>query len=341
MTSPYRQWLREHLELLALGVSTVLSAAIMLWWAIFMHAKIDQIASLERSLIAAQGRTDTVLMTERYAQIDERNRGWKLMLVSETLVLGMLLTTSLVGLYALALRRRRQRERMEQLLQVTSHEFKTPIAGVKALLQSLALGTIPAAKRAELTQLALDECERLEHLAETMLAFQRAVAGGVSQRLTAPTIVTEVLAHRRATRIPETIVCEQLEPVWVLADPDAMRVILENLLDNARKYGGGATTIGARIEADAWCLEVADRGAGFDPQLTDVLFDTYRRDARHASAHGGGLGLAISRQLARRMGGELSATSRGIDQGAVFTLRLPLAAAAPQGLAPQPLQRHV
>ena len=98
------------------------------------------------------------------------------MLVGESTLLALLLSGSLVVLFVLAQRRKQQREDMEKLLQFTSHEFKTPVAGVKGLLQSLAIGSIPDAQRAELIQLGQLECDRLEHLAETILAYQRAMA---------------------------------------------------------------------------------------------------------------------------------------------------------------------
>ena len=98
------------------------------------------------------------------------------MLVGESTLLALLLSGSLVVLFLLAQRRKQQREDMEKLLQFTSHEFKTPVAGVKGLLQSLAIGSIPDAQRAELIQLGQLECDRLEHLAETILAYQRAMS---------------------------------------------------------------------------------------------------------------------------------------------------------------------
>ena len=106
------------------------------------------------------------------ARHDRRN----VMLVGESTLLALMLSGSLVVLFLLAQRRKQQREDMEKLLQFTSHEFKTPVAGVKGLLQSLALGSIPEAQRAELIQLGQIECDRLEHLAETILAYQRAMS---------------------------------------------------------------------------------------------------------------------------------------------------------------------
>ena len=108
----------------------------------------------------------------------------------------------------------------------------------------------------------------------------------------------------------------------VYANRDAFRVILENLLDNARKYGGGKVELHSSTEAGRWKLEVRDFGLGFDPQLSERLFDPFSRAAKGSVIHGSGLGLSLSRQLARQMGGELSATSQGEGKGSTFTLSL-------------------
>ena len=170
------------------------------------------------------------------------------MLVGESTLLALMLSGSLVVLFVLAQRRKQQREDMEKLLQFTSHEFKTPVAGVKGLLQSLAIGSIPEAQRAELIQLGQMECDRLEHLAETILAYQRAMARdpreGV-QRIDAARFIADLLAHRARTSSGGTVEVAAIEAVHVLADRDGLRVILENLLDNAHKYGGGQVRIAA------------------------------------------------------------------------------------------------
>ena len=117
-------------------------------------------------------------------------------------MMALMLSGSLVLLFVLAQRRKQQREDMEKLLQFTSHEFKTPVAGVKGLLQSLALGSIPEAQRAELIELGQHECDRLEHLAETILAYQRAMSRepreGV-QPIDMQRFIADLLAHRART----------------------------------------------------------------------------------------------------------------------------------------------
>jgi two-component system sensor histidine kinase EvgS len=134
--------------------------------------------------------------------------------------------------------------------------------------------------------------------------------------------VDAVLDHRLGT---EENVTPELGPatdVTVKAAPDAFRVVLENLLDNARKYGGGSVRIEARVEEKRVALDVVDEGVGFEPHMAEAIFEPYQRGERVEKRHGTGLGLYIARTLARSVGGELEARSDGEGKGATFTFWL-------------------
>jgi signal transduction histidine kinase len=233
-----------------------------------------------------------------------------------------------VVLFLLAQRRKQQREDMEKLLQFTSHEFKTPVAGVKGLLQSLAIGSIPEDQRAELIRLGQLECDRLEHLAETILAYQRAMARDPREGLRPLDVVQfidELLSHRARTSSAGTVDPAAIGAAQVMADRDGLRVILENLLDNAHKYGGGRVQLTGTVRGGHWQLDISDQGRGFEPHTAEKLFDVHNRGSGEGMTHGAGLGLAIARQLARRMGGDITAHSPGPGKGAVFSVTLPVA----------------
>ena len=327
MRSGFRQWFAERAELIVLGVTLLTTAALVVWWTILLRGELRTNEMLERELVARTELTQPQI-AEREADIAAHHDRRKVMLVGESTLLGLLLSGSLVLLFLLAQRRKQQREDMEKLLQFTSHEFKTPVAGVKGLLQSLAIGSIPDAQRAELIQLGQLECDRLEHLAETILAYQRAMSrdprAGV-QRIDAARFIADLLAHRARTASGGEIELAVIDAVAVLADRDGLRVILENLLDNAQKYGGGRIRLAAGISDGHWRLDISDQGRGFDPATAEKLFDLHNRGSGEGVTHGAGLGLAIARQLARRMGGDLSAHSPGSGRGAVFTVTLALA----------------
>jgi signal transduction histidine kinase len=329
MQSGFRQWFAERAELIVLGLTMLTTASLVIWWTILLRGEMRTNEQLELEALQSQASGISVAQRDtRLAEIAARHQRRTVMLVGESTLLGLLLSGSLVMLFLVAQRRKQQREDMEKLLQFTSHEFKTPVAGVKGLLQSLAIGSIPEAQRAELIRLGQDECDRLEHLAETILAYQRAMSRepreGV-QPIDAARFIADLLAHRARTSSVGEVQVAVIDAVQVLADRDALRVILENLLDNAHKYGGGRVRLAAGVSDGRWRLDISDQGRGFPPESAEKLFDLHNRGSGEGVTHGAGLGLAIARQLARRMGGDIRAHSPGPGQGSVFTVNLVLA----------------
>jgi signal transduction histidine kinase len=328
MTPGFRQWFAERAELVVLGLTLITTGLLVAWWTILLRGEMLSRESLERQVL--QLRAD-INEQERAAGFDEiavHHERRNIMLWGESATMALLLSGSLAVLFMLAQRRKQQREDMEKLLQFTSHEFKTPVAGVKGLLQSLELGSIPESHRAELIKLGQLECDRLEHLAETILAYQRAMSREPREGLRPLEVVRfldELLAHRARTGSGGQVQLTHVDGAQVLADRDALRVILENLLDNAHKYGGGNVQLSAGAQDGRWRLDIRDQGRGFPPETADKLFDAHNRGSGEGMTHGAGLGLAIARQLARRMGGDISAVSAGPGQGAVFSVTLMLA----------------
>ena len=122
-------------------------------------------------------------------------------------------------------------------------------------------------------------------------------------------------------------------PCWGRGDPDAVARVVRILLDNALRYGpaGKPVRVLARCEGSRANVEVADRGAGVPPEEREHVFERFHRGRAATAESGFGLGLAIGRELARRMHGDL----RILDgPGARFVLTLPLA--TPSSPAPSP-----
>jgi len=335
MRSGFRQWFAERAELIVLGLTMLTTASLVIWWTILLRGEMRTNEQLELQVLQLQASSISVQQRDtRLAEIAAHHQSRTVMLVGESTLLGLLLSGSLVLLFLVAQRRKQQREDMEKLLQFTSHEFKTPVAGVKGLLQSLAIGSIPDAQRAELIRLGQHECDRLEHLAETILAYQRAMSREPregAQPIEAARFIADLLTHRARTSSVGEVQVAVVDAVQVLADRDGLRVILENLLDNAHKYGGGSVRLAAGVSDGHWRLDISDQGRGFPPESAEKLFDLHNRGSGDGVTHGAGLGLAIARQLARRMGGDIRAHSAGPGQGAVFTVTLML---APQSTLP-------
>ena len=124
---------------------------------------------------------------------------------------------------------------------------------------------------------------------------------------------------------------EAPEPVEVDADGERLRQVVANLLDNAIKYspGGGRVEVRVGMRGGSGTIEVADQGLGIPAHEQQRIFEKfYRLDPSMTRGIGGsGLGLYISRELVRQMGGEILVKSQ-LGDGSTFTVLLPLARVA-------------
>lgn len=326
-----RAFIHRNLDVIGFAMALSSVGPLMAWWSVLVRRNIMATDGLLRGQI--EHSYEGAARAEQLAQLDAHTSRQLFMITGESVAAGVLLCVLAVVLFFIARKRQRETTRLQTMLSLTTHQLKTPIAGVRALLQSLGNGAIPPELHDRFLKQGVAECDRLEHLVETTLAYQRTVARNAGRPEVVPTkeLVNEILEHRRASFPDDEVKWEPAEHVAVSCDRDAVRVVLENLLDNARKYGGGNVELVASSKGARWRLEVRDRGQGFDPKDAERLFEPFERGGGKGVAHGSGLGLYISRQLARRMHGELTATSGGPGQGAVFALELPLAREVARG----------
>ena len=231
-----------------------------------------------------------------------------------------------------------------------SHELRTPLQGLLGMLGLIREAPLTTAQQEQLK--AANDCAR--HLLAVLgdiLDVTRMEAGGLSiapEPLQLGALMKELEALNRpqasAKRLTLQFGIEDDVPGWVMADPTRLRQILLNLLSNALKFCDRGQVgcqlrrgIGALGE-DLLLFEVSDTGPGIDAQTQARLFQRFSQgDASTSRRHGGaGLGLEISRRLARAMGGDIHVQSAP-GQGARFTLALPLRASADLPASPMGL----
>ena len=222
-----------------------------------------------------------------------------------------------------------------------SHELRTPLQGLLGMLGLIKEAPLTPAQQDQLK--AANDCAR--HLLAVLgdiLDVTRMEAGGLSiapEPLQLGALVRELEALSRpqaaAKRLALHFGIDDDVPGWVLADPTRLRQILLNLLSNALKFCDRGQ-VGCQLRRgvgplgeDLLMFEVSDTGPGIDAQTQARLFQRFSQgDASTSRRHGGaGLGLEISRRLARAMGGDIHVQSAP-GQGARFTLALPLRAGA-------------
>lgn len=271
--------------------------------------------------------------TAAYLQaLADAKRRRQLMIAGEGALLTSLLVAVVAMLYRLMAAERRFRTEMQEFLGRVTHEMKTPLAGIKAVLQTLASTTLPPDQAREVTVLALREVEREEHLIQNLLLAQRLRLPDHhlhSEVVELAPLLQRFVHHRQETLGTTVQFALQCPPeAQVLGDPTALWTILENLGDNAIKYGGQVLQFVVSKGVDHWQIAVCDDGIGFESHAAEAIFAAFERQSGQAAArHGTGLGLHIARSLAQQMAGHLTAQSAGAGQGATFVLVLPAAPA--------------
>ena len=250
-------------------------------------------------------------------------------------------------------------ERRGAFVSAVTHELRTPLTTFRLYTEMLSCGMVAdEATRQKYLATLSTEANRLSHLVENVLAYARLERGSIEGRM--QTLSACELLERSNTRLAERTTQAGVElvldviddpvPVMVQADPSAVEQILFNLVDNACKYAvlshsaispSGSenktveplvvqrSPVGPQVRLSVErmgalaCIRVKDNGPGITKRQARRLFQPFSKSAREAahSAPGVGLGLALSRRLARDMGGDLY-LDHGINNGACFVLQL-------------------
>jgi two-component system phosphate regulon sensor histidine kinase PhoR len=217
-----------------------------------------------------------------------------------------------------------------ELVSTVSHELKTPLSAIKAYSATLRQNpSLYESHRDEFLAVVEQQADRLSRLVDDMLMVSRVETEQLlRRRVRVPLARVLDDAIREINADPTTHPIERhVEGVDVSGDPDRLRDVLRNLIENAVKYSphGGTITIGAQQLEDSTQIDVRDHGIGIAEEHVPYIFDRFFRvesDAA-AAAGGSGLGLYIVNALVRAHGGRIEVHSRPRG-GTTFTLRLPL-----------------
>jgi len=223
-----------------------------------------------------------------------------------------------------------------QFLAAMSHELRTPLNAIGGYAQLLAMGVRGPVTREQRDDLArIEQSQRhLLGLINDVLEFARIEAGRVEyhlERLPVATLLSDLEGFVRP-QLSERKLDFHTEPppesVCVLVDFDKTRQILLNLLSNAVKFTPekGRIDVGCETNDGRVLISVSDTGVGIPADRVDSIFEPFVQAHRTLTEPTGGvgLGLAISRDLARAMNGDLTVTST-VGKGSTFTLALPAA----------------
>jgi len=201
-----------------------------------------------------------------------------------------------------------------------AHEFKSPVAAVKAAAERLEAGDVTPARAARLAGILAGSSRRLEALLDQLLAIARAEAGfrGEDREPVDVGEMLEGIAAAQRLKDPATPIVVTVDGApSILAVPARIESVLRNLVENAASFGAGAPVTVSADEAVA--ITVADAGPGIPPEDLARIFDRFF--TTRPGAAGTGLGLALAKAVVEAHGGTIRA--EGGSEGAVFRLLLP------------------
>ncbi len=227
-----------------------------------------------------------------------------------------------------------------EFVATVSHELRTPMTSIKGYVDLLLMGAAGAfnENQAHFLQIVKSNAERLNALVNDLLDVSRIEAGRVTltpQPLNLRDVAEEVLAEalRRSQEEQKPMAFSLDAPKSlprVLGDPERVRQILGNLVDNAYHYTPANGTIKVRIAAingNEVQVDVEDNGVGISPQDQARIFERFYRGDHPLvlATPGTGLGLSIVRQLVEMHNGRIWVTSKGVPgEGSTFSFTLPV-----------------
>lgn len=232
---------------------------------------------------------------------------------------------------------RRSEVEISRFAHATVHDLRQPVRQMVSYAQLLARRGLAPAQEAEYAQYLTEGGTRLTVLLDSLLAaFEQRAPTGSFQRVDLDRVIRQVL-DKLGGEIARSSAEVTLGPLpAVTGDPIQLALMFEHIIGNALKFRSlrqaPTVHIDARRDGDAWAITIADNGIGFPPEDAEHLFDAFTRLNPPNEFPGSGMGLALSRSIARHHGGGITATgSKG--QGATFTVRLPVVPSEQAALA--------
>ena len=223
----------------------------------------------------------------------------------------------------------------DEFVASVSHELRTPLTAVVGFAEELRDGfeQMQPEETRELIDLISEQSLEVAHIVEDLLVVAR--LGGDSLTLVPEEIcgLTEADHVVRSLGMTDHVAYTGSDHAYAIADSGRYRQIFRNLLTNARRYGGDQIVVHAAYDGAETVIAVRDNGVGVPTDRWEQIFEPYERTRQPGSNPASvGLGLTVSRQLARLMSGDLDYRYR--DGWSEFQLRVPISQRSTDGRRP-------
>jgi signal transduction histidine kinase len=216
-------------------------------------------------------------------------------------------------------------------LNIASHELRGPMTVIKGYLTMLDAGSLGelSPKARSVLPLLISKSDEVNWMVEQMIEAARLEEGRLALKKQRADIVeltdSAIDGVRMQISDHELRVDAPVEAIDAQVDPDRFQIVIRNLLSNAAKYSPTGTdiTVAVRRDGDKALVSITDQGVGISKQDQEHLFARFARIESGTHVQGTGLGLWLSREIARMHDGDLTVTSRpGV--GSTFTFSVPL-----------------
>jgi signal transduction histidine kinase len=214
-----------------------------------------------------------------------------------------------------------------------THELKSPLSSIQLYLETLMQRDVPPEKQKEFIELMMKDADRLKRLIDIILEISALEQKIISHDYTIcdaePTINKSIAESIEKFRLDkDTVSINGSASCKVVADTNALKIVIDNLVDNSIKYSTNPLKLNVNLSCGSkrFIIEFSDNGIGISSKELKKIFNKFHRiyDKSIPSVKGTGLGLYWAREIIKNHGGTISVLSGGLGKGVTFKIELPV-----------------
>jgi two-component system, OmpR family, sensor histidine kinase CiaH len=298
--------------------------AALIFWFIALNRQNRQMTKYEMERLNPSASN----YSEQVKKLDSVERRKTAQYAGEGAIFFLLIVAGAVFVFRAVQRQLKISQEQQNFMMALTHELKTPIAVAKLNLETLQKRKLDEQQQQRLIQTTLQETNRLNALCNNMLLSSQIEAGGY--RITSEdTNISEVISgcvQDFMIRYPQhNIISDIRDDLFINGDRLLLQMMVNNLIDNAIKYAPKElpVTIVLSETDNNIILQVKDEGKGIAAEEKEKIFDKFYRigNAATKAAKGTGLGLYLSRKIAKQHNANITVTDN-VPSGTIFTVRL-------------------